>query len=82
MSTEWNNPYMTAEEITQAFLQKISVHLEENHNFVQEDLEKIATGFILIAAPKIAKMERDQCIEFVRSLNTRVADALEEKRGK
>jgi len=26
-------------------------------------------------------MERDQCIEFVRSLNTRVADALEEKRG-
>ena len=75
------NPYLTQEEIVQTFLSKIAVHLDENHEFSPEDLEKIATGFIMEAMPKIVQTERAMCIEFVRSLNRFVGDKLEEKRG-
>lgn len=75
------NPYLTQEEAVQTFLSKIAVHLEENHEFSPEDLEKIATGFIMEAMPKIVRTERDMCIDFVRSLNTHVADKLQEVRG-
>ena len=66
------------EEIKAAFR---GMWLEENYALLEEDLIKMANGFIEAAAPKIAKMERDLCIEFVRSLNVQVADALEAKRG-
>lgn len=69
---------LTDEEIKAAFR---GIWLEENYAFLEDDLIKLANGFIQAAAPKIAKMERDLCIEFVRSLNGQVADALEAKRG-
>lgn len=75
------NPYLNQEEIVQTFLSKIAVHLDENHEFSPEDLEKIATGFIMEAMPKIVRTERQMCIKFVRSLNSLVADKLEEVRG-
>ena len=75
------NPYITQKEVIDTFLSQIAVHLEENHTFIPEDLEKIATGFIMAAMPKIVQTERNMCIAFVRSLNTQVADALQEKRG-
>lgn len=75
------NPYLSQEEVVQTFLSQIAVHLEENHTFTPEDLDKIATGFIMAAMPRIVQTERDMCIDFVRSLNTQVADALKEKRG-
>ena len=75
------NPYLTQEEAVQTFLSKIAVHLDENHEFSPEDLEKIATGFIMEAMPKIVRAERQMCIKFVRSLNSLVADKLEEVRG-
>lgn len=75
------NPYLTKEEIVQTFLSQIAVHLDETHEFSPEDLEKIAHGFIMAAMPRVVKVERDMCVKFVRSLNTRVADALQEKRG-
>lgn len=75
------NPYLTQDEIVKTFLSKIAVHLEESHEFLPEDLEKIATGFIMEAMPKIVRTERDMCIKFVRSLNTHVADKLQEVRG-
>ena len=75
------NPYLTQDEIVQTFLSKIAVHLDENHEFSPEDLEKIATGFIMEAMPKIVRIERQMCIKFVRSLNSLVADKLEEVRG-
>ena len=75
------NPYLNQEEIVQTFLSKIAVHLDENHEFSPEDLEKIATGFIMEAMPKIVRAERQMCIKFVRSLNSLVADKLEETRG-
>lgn len=75
------NPYLTQDEAVKTFLSKIAVHLEGDYDFSPEDLEKIATGFIMEAMPKIVRTEREMCIEFVRSLNTHVADKLQEKRG-
>ncbi|CAB5220090.1 hypothetical protein UFOVP239_49 [uncultured Caudovirales phage] len=70
---------LTKEEIKEVF---INSHLEENYNFLEEDLIKLANAFTLKVAPKIAQAERAECIEFVRSLNGLVADSLEAKRGK
>lgn len=69
---------LTPEEIKAAFR---GVWLEENYALLEDDLVKLANAFAAAAAPKVAKMERDLCIEFVRSLNGQVADALEAKRG-
>jgi hypothetical protein len=74
-------PYLTKDEIVKTFLSKIAVHLDENHEFSPEDLEKIATGFIMEAMPKIVQTERAMCVEFVKSLNSFVGNKLEEKRG-
>lgn len=75
------NPYLNQEEIVQEFLRTIAVQLDEQHEFSPEDLERLATGFIMAAMPKIVRTEREMCIEFVRSLNTHVADKLQEVRG-
>jgi hypothetical protein len=76
-----NNPYLSKEEVVKTFLSKIAVYLDEIHEFSPEDLEKIATGFIMEAMPKIVQAERAMCVDFVRSLNRFVGDKLEEKRG-
>lgn len=60
----------------------INTKLEEDYNFLQDDLVKLANAFIDAARQRIARKERAECIEFVRSINTLVADKLEEKRGK
>ena len=73
-----NNPYLTSEEIRQVFHE---TYLIENHGFLDEDLQKLANAFIMRASTNIAKTERQMCIRFVKSLNTRVAEALEEHRG-
>ncbi len=72
------NQYLTIEEIRDTF---INTKLEENYNFLEEDLEKLASAFVMAAMPKIAKIERNMCINFVRTLNGPVAQALEDKRG-
>lgn len=73
--------YLSKEEASKVFLQSIAVHLDEDHNFTQEDLARIANGFIAAAAPKLIKEERDQCIKFVNSLNHYVGKALDRKRN-
>ena len=72
------NPYLTIEEIRDTF---INTKLEENYNFLEEDLEKLANAFVMAAMPKIVRTERTMCIDFVRTLNGPVAQALEDKRG-
>lgn len=73
-----SNPYLDKEEIKDAFRK---VYLEESYAFLEEDLVKLADAFIMAAAPSIVRLERQMCVEFVRSLNSTVADALQEKRG-
>jgi len=71
------NPYLNTDEIKEAFRK---VYLEENHDFLEEDLVKMADAFIMAAVPAIVKTERDMCVKFVNSLNTNVARALSEYR--
>jgi hypothetical protein len=71
------NPYLDKDQIKEAFRK---IYLEENHDFLEEDLQKLADGFIMAAMPAIVKTERDMCIKFVNSLNTNVARALGEYR--
>ena len=71
------NPYLNKDQIKEAFRK---VQLEENHDFLEEDLVALADAFIMAATPTIVKTERDMCIKFVNSLNTNVARALGEYR--
>ena len=71
------NPYLDKEQIKEAFR---NIYLRENYNFLEEDLVKLADGFIMAALPLIIRTERDMCIKFVNTLNTNVARALSEYR--
>lgn len=73
-----NNPFLNPDQIKEVFRK---CQLEEQHNLLAEDLQAIADAFIYAVAPIVARIERGHCIEFVRSLNVHVADALEDKRG-
>ena len=70
---------LTPQEITEVFM---NTPLEENYNFLQEDLVKLANAFVNAAQPKIAKHERSLCIDIAQSVNHLVADKIEEVRGK
>jgi hypothetical protein len=72
------NPYLDTKEIKEAFMK---CHLEESYAFLEEDLEKLADAFVMAAMPCIVRTERKSCISFVRTLNTFVAEKLEEVRG-
>ena len=69
---------LTPQEVAEAFRK---CYLEENYNFLAEDLEELARQIIKVAEPKIVQEERDKCVKFVRSLNTHVAQALEDFKG-
>lgn len=70
---------LTKEEVTQAFF---AAGLEENYNFLEGDLMKLAHAFVKAAEPAIAKQERAECIKIARSVNHLVAEKIEEVRGK
>jgi hypothetical protein len=79
--------YLTEKEVFETFRTKCD--LEDNYSFLAEDLEQLAQKMIEAAAPKIIaqaslaaqKLEREKCVEFVRSLNHHVADALANFKG-
>lgn len=68
---------ITKEQVKDAFM---NVILEENYNFLEEDLVALAEAFVKAATPAIVEEERKQCVKVVRSLNTLVADKLQEIR--
>jgi hypothetical protein len=76
---------MKKEEIFQAFF---AAGLEGDYNFLEDDLLKLAKAFADLRdnelnerVYKATQAERNRCIEFVRSLNPAVAQALEDKKG-
>lgn len=77
MTTE-KKPVLTAQEITEVF---INTKLEENYNFLQDDLVKLANAFINAAKPKIEKAEKELCVDIARSVNSLVADKIMQVRG-
>jgi hypothetical protein len=66
---------MTPERINEIFR---GLTLEENHNFLEDDLNKIAQAY----AEEGARQERAGCIKVVTSLNRVVGEKLAEVRGK
>ena len=69
---------LTAEKVGETFR---NVNLEENYNFLEDDLIKLANAFATAAAPAIIKAERAECVKFTKSLNLLVGQALEGKRN-
>ena len=67
------------QQIRDAF---INAHLEENYNFLEDDLVKLANAFIAAAKPDLIKVERAACVEVARSYNNLVADKILEVRSK
>ena len=68
---------ITKEQVNEAFRK---VTLEENYNFLEEDLVKLAHAFIDAAKPSIVAVERQECVKVVRSMNSFVAEKLQEIR--
>ena len=66
---------MTPERINEIFR---GLNLEENHNFLEDDLKLIAEAY----AEEGARQERAGCIKVVTSLNRVVGEKLAEVRGK
>ena len=73
------------EDVFQAFF---AAGLEGDYNFLEDDLLKLASAFADLRdnemnerVYKATQNERARCIEFVRSLNPLVAQALEDKKG-
>ena len=67
------------QQIRDAF---INAHLEENYNFLEEDLVKLANALIAAAKPDLIKEERAACVEVARAYNNLVADKILEVRSK
>ena len=68
---------ITTEQINKAFH---GVTLEENYNFLEEDLVKLEHAFIDADKPSIVAVERQECVKVVRSMNSFVAEKLQEIR--
>jgi len=69
---------LTKEQIGEAFR---SVMLEENHNFLEDDLVLLGNAFVRFAEPLIRKDELDQCVGVVTALNRVVGEKLQEVRS-
>ena len=69
--------YLTKTEINEAF---INTKLEENYNFLQEDLIALANAFVDAAKEKIALEERAKCVKIAKDLNLLVGIKIEEVR--
>jgi hypothetical protein len=72
------NKYVTEEDIKQVFFQSKMDNFE-GYDF--DELLDFADKVIMFASFNIARVERDMCINFVKTLNAEVAQALKDKRG-
>jgi hypothetical protein len=70
---------LTKEEVIDAF---VHIQLEEDYNFLESDLVKLANAIVRKAEPKIAAEERAKCLEVAQAYNTLVADKIKEVREK
>jgi hypothetical protein len=72
------NKYVSEEDIKQVFFQSKMDNVE-GYDF--DELLDFADKVIMFASFNIARVERDMCINFVKTLNAEVAQALKDKRG-
>jgi hypothetical protein len=69
---------LNAKQIGEAFR---TVMLEENHNFLEDDLVLLGNAFVRFAEPLIRADELEKCVEVVTALNRVVGEKLQEVRG-
>jgi hypothetical protein len=69
---------LNAQQIGEAFR---TVMLEEDHNFLEDDLVLLANAFVRYAEPMIRQQELDACVEIVSNLNRVVGEKLREVRN-
>lgn len=66
---------LSRQEINKIFHE---LQLEDNYNFLEDDLEKLAKAYIDVGAKK----ERELCIDVAKAYNGIVAQKIIEVRGK
>ena len=71
--------YLTNQEITETF---INTKLEEDYNFLQDDLVKLANAFIAAAEQKIRNSELNECFKVAKAYNAKVAEKMLEVMSK
>ena len=69
---------LTKEQVGDMFR---TIMLEENYNFLEDDLVKLANTFVAKAEPFIRADELDQCVSITNVLNTTVSRKLNEVRS-
>ena len=69
---------LNAKQVGDAFR---TVMLEENHNFLEDDLVLMANAFVRFAEPLIRADELENCVEIATSLNRLVGEKLYEVRN-
>jgi hypothetical protein len=69
---------LTKEQVGEAFR---TIMLEENYNFLEDDLVNLANVFVAKAEPFIRADELAKCVEVVTALNRVVGDKLQEVRS-
>ena len=69
---------LTKEQVGEAFR---TIMLEENYNFLEDDLVNLANVFVAKAEPFIRADELSKCVNVVSDLNRLVAEKLKEVRG-
>ena len=52
------------------------LQLEDNYNFLEDDLVKLVNAYIDAARPSLAKEELANCVEVVNALNPAVGNKL------
>ena len=52
------------------------LQLEDNYNFLEDDLVKLVNAYIDAARPSLAKEELASCVEVVNALNPAVGNKL------
>ena len=52
------------------------LQLEDNYNFLEDDLIKLVNAYIKVATPAIAKEELANCVEIVTAMNPAVGEKL------
>ena len=68
---------LTKEQVGEAFR---TVMLEENHNFLEDDLVLLGNAFVRFAEPLIRADELEKCVEITTNLNRVVGERLKEVR--
>jgi 2-keto-3-deoxy-galactonokinase len=58
-----------------------TIMLEENHNFLEDDLVLLANAFVRYVEPHIRTDELNKCVEIATNLNRNVGEKLFEVRS-